>query len=69
MQKIKKIVEVIWQHAIWIWELIPILLLVEVWSLARVVIVLLTVAMIVVKDFWDSSMLYKVITDFFSGHM
>jgi hypothetical protein len=69
MQKIKKIVEVIWQHVFWVWELIPILLLVEVWSLTRVVIILLTVAMIVVKDFWDSSMLYQMITDLFSDHM
>ena len=69
MQKIKKIITVVRQHAIWVWELIPILLLLEVWSLARVIIVLLTVSMIVVKDFWDSSMLYQMITDFFSGRM
>jgi len=69
MQKFKKIVTAAWQHAIWSWELIPILLLLEVWSLAIVVIVLMTVAMIVVKDFWDSSMLYQMITDFFSGRM
>jgi len=69
MQKIKKLVMEVWQYVIWIWELIPILLLLEVWTLARVVIVLLTVAMIVVKDFWDSSMLYQMITDFFSGHV
>jgi len=69
MQKIKKIIEVIWQHVVWVWEFIPVLMLLEVWSLVRVAVILATVAILIAKNVWKDSALAQMIADFFGAHM
>jgi hypothetical protein len=58
MRLVLKLVKRLLRHIMCIWNLAPVLLLLEIWALVRVLVICILVAIIVLNSAWEGAINY-----------
>ena len=55
MLLLRKLVDRIYQHLVSVWELIPIIWMLEIWTLVRVMTIVILVVTLILQDAWEDN--------------
>lgn len=58
MRLVLQLVKQLLRHIMCIWNLAPVLLLLEIWALVRVLVICILVAIVILSSAWESAVNY-----------